>query len=181
MEVIGKEKTEKKKKKFLTIEFSLQGDRLGYCWKVDRNAIEGVEKEAKFHFEQPRVVLPCKSPYLSDRKVLLDFPRHALVFSETRHEGVTEENYREKWIEHIEGMGYKGKEASVVLDKLEEFVIRSAPTYEAHRIEEARKKGKSPFFSLWQSFEAERSVVVPGQWLTEWKRIAWPTLQLQEE
>ena len=154
--------------------WKILGDRLGYNWRVNTEAMR--DRELLLHYDQPTVHLAMKSPKLTDRFVTLDFERHALVFLEQHHQGIDEANYRAKWADHLRQQGFTDDVEGLVA-RLEDYYLDMASPQERAAVHEAMAQGRSPYLALRVLGETRREVRVPGEWLTEWKRIPWPSLE----
>ena len=60
------------------------------------------------------------------------------------------------------------------MEQLEEYYVAMTPQSDRGRLERARAQGKSPYLAIRLLGETERSIRVPGEWLTEWKKVKWP-------
>ena len=76
---------------------------------------------------EPVVTVEMRSPKLCDRSVTLDFKNHSMTFEEMLHQGITEENYRDKWAEHLVRQGIKPEAAAAHVKQLEEYYLRMVP------------------------------------------------------
>ena len=114
-----------------------------------------------------------KSPRLSDRYVVIDFPQHSLQFLEVHHT-TNPEVLEDQWSEHLAGLGF-GAESRRLARKLEDYYVRMAPASLAPELATARERRQNLFLALQRAAECERTVVVPGDWLSALKSVPWPS------
>ena len=97
-----------------------------------------------------------------------------MTFEEMLHQGITEDNYREKWAEHLVRQGIKSEVAAAHVKQLEEYYLRMVPESDQPFVDAARQRGASPYLAARLLGETKRTVRVPGEWLTEFKKLSWP-------
>jgi hypothetical protein len=61
-----------------------------------------------------------------------------------------------------------------VVEQLEDFCVRNAPQGVEEAAERARAEGRSVYLQVREVLESERTLKLPGDWLTAFKRIPWP-------
>jgi hypothetical protein len=84
-----------------------------------------------------------RSPVLSDRFLQIDFARHSMSFLEVLHKGVSEDNLRSLWTEHLKTLGVEEPERMAA--NLEEFLVAKAPASSHPLLNEAKRLGLFSF------------------------------------
>lgn len=156
------------------LKWKILGDKLGFCWQVDEVACS---PDRSKHYDNPVVSVAIKSYKPTVRRVEIDFEAHEMLFSEHWEDGVDEQNYREKWANKLikDSIVEDQDEAEKAVLLLERNAIESVAGSQQDLVNDARKRGKSPFWAIQEASETKRSIKIPGGWLTELKKREWPS------
>lgn len=158
-----------------------KGDRLGFRWVVDRARMAAAERDMVRPFALPVVHIWMRSWRPSDRWVELDFARHELRIAE-RPWTLDEATFRERWAVHLaaQAPGRTLDEARHMVTALEQRALAHAPQSAAVALEHAHRSGRSAYLALHDLGEKDRTVPMPGAWLTRFKHIDWPRVDASE-
>ncbi len=177
-------------------QHKLLGNRAGFCWRTDRSPEAG---EPRFHYDQVRgggngwlcvahkqnrfqavAHVVFKSPFTTDRFARIDFQRHAVSFLEVPHKGVTEANYRAKWAAVLKQQGHD-EDVETVMNRMEEMAVKNSNVSLEQTIMDAKKRDPNAnlFLLVRGLTEMQRTVVVPGAWLSALKSVPWPNAKVR--
>jgi hypothetical protein len=117
------------------------------------------------------------SPLLSDRFVRIDFRARSLSFLEVKHEGVTESNLHARWAERLIAQGL-GDDVERIVRQLEDHCVANAPQGLAEAVQVARSEGRNAYLQVRELLESARTVQLPRDWLTAFKRTPWPNSEV---
>ena len=135
----------------------------------------------KMHFEleEPVVTVAMRSPRLSERLFRLNFEQHSVTFEENHFEGITDANYKEKWAQHLREQGFE-EDPEKLAAQLEAYYLEMLPESDHHVLQAAKERGSAPYLATRFLGESQRTVVVPGEWLTEFKKLPWAAIAAKQ-